>query len=1263
MKNNSFNKAMTFVVALFTLITTVSCINEEYELSEDRIDLNVTVFQEGIALPLGTTDKFTLAQLMDEMDGDLEEMLQIYEGAYLFRMSDEQNDVLDLQLGFGSFDALAFENSFSFPLENIDLSGIGIEGRVIESEPFDLGEVLDEFDIDKINKDLPVISSELPAIKVSVPTPDVKNLELDLSSISDDLVKETEIAKFDNVFDIPDAFLGPSYADVEMDYEALRNAFPTLPLPDLLTAFEFAPYTVEVPVSFSLPKEIKKVNSIVLDKNASFQLVFEIVNPLFTSGSIIPELDIDLHNLLYIDSIESGIADGATLKEEDVDNDGIFEQHVKDRFVMSSANGWKSDHVYNVASLAINPSDWKQVGDALVIDKVIPVTMSGVLKGQDLKTTLRYLKEHGADVMKVRMDVKFNNFRIDDVQMELNPIVKTEVLEIPISIADINLGTDMVKKVEYFDLAPEYPLTLALDAVLPEKLKSLDLNLRNLTVEFPEGMVVNDDASVGTYDAQARTLTYSNISIKEGLNDKVKIERIYLPDLVNNTLSYSGKVKVTAEAVAEGNLSSKELIEGADGDLIVDGGVRFEPKLKDFAVVIDDFDYDVDFEPILIEESISKEIGEIIADKPLLVGLKKDADNRNPRIEISLEYPEHPSLMLRPKKDAGLKIDFPDMIRFNQKDIPASYNFNPSDNTMTFTSEDAIPRNISLEILNVEINAEKAAEGEGYVIKDRMEVTGGVSLQGTTIRLSDVQELQQMENTTVAFSGIIPDIEPAEFGLEAYERAVETEIAIERIEAEIPAEINSIQLQQILLKDTYLSLVVDASSVKEVVGNVDMTLSVDITLPEMFLVASESQDVTFENHVLSINEKMDGDYRIVVDDIRIVGLDLSGVQVKDGKIAIEASEIPVRGAVKLENLTVDLDNLKGKSLGVYINGSLASADEKGEPTESISIDKITGYVGFDMDPITTSVDLSSLAKELTNVGVDLVMDIHTFYLNLNVDTNIDIPVAGNLEVTQYFGNLPGESLSAEITLDPEERVDGTYSIFVSNMDPNSPESEGRYDVYKDCQCIQLDLFSLLYSKNSGAKQVMADSIQVALNAGTDPERLCVIEPSKDYDLDFRYELGVPMEFGDDFFVEYRDTITGLPADAAKIFEYGSVGLSGKFENGLPFNVAVQVNPLDAARKVIPLKEGVGVQNIASCDKNGNPVTTDLRFILSAEGTDLSGMDAVELIFKLNAKGVAGVPMKEDMYVKASLSALVPDGVTLDLKDIVFAEQEEMEEEE
>lgn len=60
MGKSLFNEAITFVVALLMLQTVVSCVDEKYELSEDTIDTTVTVFQEGLCLPLGSTGKITL---------------------------------------------------------------------------------------------------------------------------------------------------------------------------------------------------------------------------------------------------------------------------------------------------------------------------------------------------------------------------------------------------------------------------------------------------------------------------------------------------------------------------------------------------------------------------------------------------------------------------------------------------------------------------------------------------------------------------------------------------------------------------------------------------------------------------------------------------------------------------------------------------------------------------------------------------------------------------------------------------------------------------------------------------------------------------------------------------------------------------------------------------------------------------------------------------------------------------------------------------
>ena len=1250
-------KVMAFAVAVLVSFLGTSCVNEEYEISQDRLDLKVTLFQEGISFPLGSTEQIRLEKLYSKLNGNITSLIQAYEGAYMFRKSDvlEVSDNIAGALSdVASLDALSFSETFNFALGNIDLSGVTVPGRHIAPKPIDLGELLEDFDIDDLNSKMPAVDVKLPSINVSITTPNVGDLELDLSSIAGDLANETEIAKLSNVLTVPETILNMDLAAMEMDYSALRNAFPQLNLPELLTAFEFDPYTVEVPVRFTLPKEIKDVKSIELNKDASFELTFEIENSLFTSGSVVPELDIDLHNLLYIDRIESGINDGASLEENDSDNDGVFEQHVKSRFVMSGSNGWKSNHVYHVESLAIKPSDWKKEGENLVIDKVIPITMSGELKGQDLKTTLRYLSENCDKVMKVKMDIKFNNFNIDDVQMELDPIVRTESLEVLVGIDNISLGTDLVEKVDYFDLDPQHPLTLSLNTVLPDKLKSLDLTLKSLVVEFPEGMVINDKGSVAEFNQQTRQLVYSNVALNEGFNDQVVVERVYLPDLVDNTFSYSGTIKVTAEAVAGGILSSKELIEGEDGDLTIEGGVTYEPKLKDFAVVINDYEYDVQFEPIVIHETLAKEIGDIIGSEPLLVNLKKTADGKNQKIEIYINYPDHSAITLAPKQGVGFQLDFPDMFRFNQQKIPASYNFNPDGNVMTFTSSDALPKSIVLEIENLELNVVKSDVNLGYEINDLMTVTGGVCLKGTVIHLSDINELKNLDNATVSFEAIVPDIEPAQFGLDEYEKTLEEEIPIDKIETTLPDEISSIRMQELLLKDTYLNLVVDASSVKDIIGDVDMTLSVEIVLPKMFMIKSESEGVTYENNVLKINGKIGKDYKIAVDGIRIEGLDLSEIEIKDGKLSVDVGNIPVKGSVKLKDLTIDLASLEGKKLAVDINGYLATVDDKKEPTESIQIDKITGYVGYGIEPIATSVDLSAIALAVNEGDLDITIDLHTYYLALDVNTNIDIPVTGKLGLTPYFGSTPGTTAEPTLVLDPEARKDDCYNIFISNFAPESPESEGRYDSYKDHQYIPLDLISLISKTDEAGKQVIADSLQVEINAGTDADKLCTIEPAKEYHLGAEYEIGVPLAFGDDFAVEYRDTISGFSSRLKKIFEYGSVGVSGKFVNGFPLNFEVQLNPMDSNDNIIPVTQDAAKQRISACDKKGNPVTTDLRFVLSGKGTGLSDLQAFELILRVDAKGAGGVPLKPDSYIQVSLNALVPDGITIDAKE--YAEE-------
>jgi hypothetical protein len=94
MKKSRMIRAITSVVASMFLLLTSSCVNKEYELSEDRISLDVTVFQEGLSVPLGSTSKIMLKDVKDSLLKNVEDTSMLkyftvgFEGEYGIGLSD-----------------------------------------------------------------------------------------------------------------------------------------------------------------------------------------------------------------------------------------------------------------------------------------------------------------------------------------------------------------------------------------------------------------------------------------------------------------------------------------------------------------------------------------------------------------------------------------------------------------------------------------------------------------------------------------------------------------------------------------------------------------------------------------------------------------------------------------------------------------------------------------------------------------------------------------------------------------------------------------------------------------------------------------------------------------------------------------------------------------------------------------------------------------------------------------------------------------------
>ena len=185
---------------------------------------------------------------------------------------------------------------------------------------------------------------------------------------------------------------------------------------------------------------------------------------------------------------------------------------------------------------------------------------------------------------------------------------------------------------------------------------------------------------------------------------------------------------------------------------------------------------------------------------------------------------------------------------------------------------------------------------------------------------------------------------------------------------------------------------------------------------------------------------------------------------------------------------------------------------------------------------------------------------------------------------------------------------------------------------------------------------LPDSLNIAIEAGSDPSKMCIVEPTQKYVVEAAYSVALPFEFGDGAAVTYRDTIPEIPEMVEQLLAMGDLVLTGEVTSSLPFEISMKVNLLDDAGNVIPLDEQASAQKIAGCSPDGDPVVTDLYLGLQKkEGAEVNGVSAIELEFNLAT--VAGVPLSDNCFIQASLQALVPEGVSVDAKELMNGNEE------
>ena len=1228
MRKTILNKAIVSAAVLFALHFASSCVNEKYEISKDKLDLNVTGFREGVSLPLGSTAKVRLDSIINMLELDEEIMKYLLAGedhAYsIFYKSDEPYDAseqLQSLSGLVDIDKIDFSQKVDFSLKSLDVSSVSYAGGTFGVSE-DISESFDGFavKIDPFTEEFSIDAK-------------VREFNLDNVSWEVDLGDHNANPVFAELpgISVPEALRTGPNKDTEYSINDINTLLGEKKIA-LKTQIEGA--ELQANIAHPFPEEVESVSDIHLAEGAKLKVTVQMVDPFFSSGSMVPHVDINFGSFMHLAN-ESG---------------KVHDDHIDMDFILNEGNGWKAEGEYDITGLVLDPAnDWR-VGpnadgvDVLWFDKAVNLEASGALTDSDLKTTPAllgaWLERHpGRHQLEVNVTMEFVDFNVDDVTMKFKPIAIEREELFDIDIPSIKLPEE-AKKVENVRFDDASGIDFVLSAQNVANLGDVDLNVTELELTFPDELEV-EGAVGGKLIIPGANLSDGNIS----RTIKVKSFDLKEPGADGRIPAYTAEVKVLAKAEVSGEVHTANLPAVKEDDISLHGDIVGHLQVADYDVTVKGYSIDSSTNPDLFKtEEIKIEIPEDVAQ---IQGLSIILKN-SPAIAVTFDIPDV-SFDIRPIGANGLVAKFPEMIRLKKGGYPYESWYDEAKHALVFPSDKDLPEELLLPLDCIVVNPKKDLTDGKYYSTGVFEVTGAVGvLDNVVIKKADVDILSQ-PGTAISFQVEVPKLEPQTVNMSSYTTQVDTAFVFKPLDGvELPDEL--VNLEEIVFDDVYMSFGLNTGAGFPAIGDdASLSLGVDLTLPEFIKI----DDSRFNNGTLSISGRLekasDGSMSLEIEPIKLASLDL-GMSRED--LSKLEGKIGLSGNVSLSGAALTVDEWVGKDHSIDIVADIKTIRPGSGATDKLEIKKVSGNLDYQIDPVEMNVGFSGLADYLEGDNLSAIIDLSTFYVLLDLNTNLGVPVKAGLELTPFYGANPGETVKKEIEIacaESSAEIKNT-KLWISK---DAPAVSG-----EEYQHLDLDILSMLYKDEQ--KTELLDSLKVMFTGGTDPELTSVYEPSTEYTLTLDYAVGVPLAFDEHFEIVYRDSIADLPEVVGMLMEYGGrLGLGGEIESSLPFNMSLVTRLLDSEGNLVA-EAVVDEPFIKSADRSGNAVTTVLDLLIEpCEGVDVSDIASVEFEFKADTRTAPGVPLREDSYIKVNkLFARVPDGVSLDLGDFIFDDEEE-----
>ncbi len=439
------------------------------------------------------------------------------------------------------------------------------------------------------------------------------------------------------------------------------------------------------------------------------------------------------------------------------------------------------------------------------------------------------------------------------------------------------------------------------------------------------------------------------------------------------------------------------------------------------------------------------------------------------------------------------------------------------------------------------------------------------------------------------------------------ETEIVEEIGLDVISAgEIPKELVSLGIVE--LENAYINMSLDASSLP-LSSSASLSVDLNLAMPGIFRIAGAD-----EKGNVRISGTFDEKGALKFNPLKVTALDFTGVDIrKDVRTVVVAS-----GTVKLAVTAQEYDQWLMKNLEVGLDADM----------KDIRIMKLYGNVDYDMDPVVETVDISMISDIFKNSGADAILDFYEAHLAFKVVTNLGLQADVRAELLPYFGGKLDDSkiITADISLNPAASAS------------RQAVTEYVFD--------QEDVLGLFRN--------IPEKLEIRFAASANPEKVSVLEPYASYSLSADYLFELPLTFGNEFALTFKYVVPDIPPIVGTMLSMGNkVKLAGELENAFPLGLDLSLRILDSKGNEVPLAGGCGIQKIAACGTDGSAAKTALDITVALEeGAAVEGKTSLELVFKANSEGAAGVPLKKDSYLQAVLQIALPEGITLDWEDMM-----------